>query len=260
MPNTTKTPRGKTASDAANASAASDPILSRVLRLEEAEQTPASERQGAAFTRVLHDLGLGSGPYARMLRGRGSGAMAATAHDFVDQFVEEMRPRNPIERMLAVQLLWQHLRIGRLVELADRCAGEPDLAKAYGAAVETAMGTFRRHAQALDALHTPRPIQFIHDSQVNVAQQQVVTNGHAPASPPEGEHHGANEQGSAPRPAALPAEPGGQGEPAACDRADAPVGARDRTEDAGGQGPRVSERPKARPPRRRGPGAGARAG
>lgn len=229
-------------------SAESHPLFSRVLRLEEEVKTPASQLQGAGFTRVLHDLGLGSDTYARMLQRRGSEIMATTAHDFVDQFVEEMHPRNPVERMLVVQLLWQHVRIGRLVELADRCAHEPDLAAAYGEALERAMGTFRRHAQALDALRFPRPIQFFQDSQVNVAQQQVVTNG------------GANEKGLPVPQAALPAQRRRSIELATGDRPHATVGAHDRPDNAGGQGPLIAECSKARPPKRRGSGTGATAG
>lgn len=244
---------------AATRSAAASAVLSRALRLEKGNHEPASARQGAALTRVLHDLGLSSGTYRRMLQRRGSSAMAATADDFVDQYLEEMRPRDPVERMMATQLLWQHLRIGRLMELADQCATKPDLAKAYGAALDNAMGTFRRHAQALDGIRSPRPVQFIQDSQINMAQQQVVAN--AGAAGQNGRQHGANEQGSSPtRQAAVPPDARGPRELAEDDRSHAPVAPLDGAQDRVGQEPLVPEREEARPARRRGSRARSRHG
>ena len=204
-------------------------VWARIRRSIEGDETPASQWQGAELVRVLHDLGLSSDTYVRMLGRRGAELLATTGHDFVDQFVEQMQPRNPVERMLALQTLWQHLRIGRIIEQADRCVNEPELAKAYGAVLENAMNTFRRHVQALDALRSPKPLQFIRGSQVNVGQQQIVSNGHGVTQSNASRVECANEEGL-PAPdgqETIQIEPRRPNQPEAIRRADKAVGSRD---------------------------------
>ncbi len=146
-----------------------------MLRVLRGDDTPASQRQGAAVTSFLHTLGLDAGTYTRLLEARGTGAAETTAFDFVEQYLEQMQPRNPLERMLAIQSLWQHIRVSSLCLREARCSDAKEAA-AIRTAIEQAMNTFRRQVQAVRDLQTPRPVNLIRGGQVNVGNDQVITN------------------------------------------------------------------------------------
>ena len=98
-----------------------------------------------------------------------------TAREFLDGLVKEIAPRNPIERMLAVQMAWQHGRIACLVRTAGR-EDDPKGLHRLNLGIEAAMNTFRRQATAWQQLRAPRRAQFIAGHQVNMANQQIVNN------------------------------------------------------------------------------------
>lgn len=146
-----------------------------VLRVLQGDDTPASERQGAAVTSFLHTLGLDAGTYSRLLEARGSGAAETTAFDFVEQYLEQIQPRDQLERMLAIQSLWQHIRVSSLCLREAHCTDAKE-ASAIRTAIEQAMNTFRRQVQALRDLQTPRPVNLIRGGQINVGNEQVINN------------------------------------------------------------------------------------
>ncbi len=168
----------------------------------------------------------------------------------LEQYLEEMVPRDPVERALAVQMYWLHVRIGKLTQLAG-LHDELDTLKAVWAALDSATNTYRRLAQAWQQLRTPRPVQFIKGQQVNVGEQQVINqNAGAPdAAGPESESENrkcANELGSGHEPAALPSVIPGSGVLEGVRRRAQAVGAEHRPADGGGQDSREPEQPKAR--------------
>ena len=103
------------------------------------------------------------------------GVAKGTAGEFLDGFIAELEPRSPIERMLAVQMAWQHGRIACLVRIAGR-EGDLDRLHRLNLGIDAAMNTFRRQATAWQQLRAPRQTQFLTSRQVNIANQQVVNN------------------------------------------------------------------------------------
>lgn len=120
-------------------------------------------------------IGLEASTYSQLLAANGAEAAASTAYDFLEQHLERLSPKDPIERMLAIQLLWQHTRIASLCVRETRTA-DPKLAAALRAAIEQAMNTFRRQAKALRDLQSPRAMNLIQGRQVNVGDGQIVAN------------------------------------------------------------------------------------
>ena len=100
-------------------------------------------------------------------------AAKGTAREFLDGLVKEIAPRNPIERMLAVQMAWQHGRIACLVRTAGR-ADDPKRVHRLNLGVEAAMNTFRRQATAWQQLRAPRRAQFLAANPVNLATQPLL--------------------------------------------------------------------------------------
>jgi hypothetical protein len=119
-----------------------------MVRLGKKDQTPASSLQGAALTDLLHRMLLDASPYRSLHEARGAELGRLTAEDFVDLHLEQMAPRDPVERMLAIQMLWQHARIGRLIIQFESPCTDPQQLKGISAAIEAAMNTMRRQADA----------------------------------------------------------------------------------------------------------------
>jgi len=111
---------------------------------------------------------------------------AETAHDYVDCYLAEMKPADPVQRMLAVQMLWQHTRINQLIRLASG-EREVELLRGLNTAIDQAMNTSRRMALAWEEVRNPRPSQHIRGDQVNVAEQQVVAGSVVVGAAGEGE-------------------------------------------------------------------------
>lgn len=212
---------------------------------------PTPEAINAAYGFILDGY-----PLLRLLAARAESeqlnknGVLYEAHTYLDQYIAEMKPANPVERMLAVQMLWQHTRIGMLIGLAS----DPDnierldTTKALQAAIDQALNTSRRQALAWQQLKKPRSAQFITGEQVNFAEQQIVANrpgeGGTQArrdSPPTRESTApvpANEQGldddTQHAPAALPAQYPGSDILAGLGQPREAVGVQHRPEDGRG--------------------------
>src|SRR5262249_26906166 len=78
-----------------------------------------------------------------------------TAIDFVRDTVEQMQPRDGMERMLVEQSLWLHARLARLSGQAARATGERDV-RTLNEAADRVANTYRRHMQALKDYRTER--------------------------------------------------------------------------------------------------------
>jgi len=110
--------------------------------------------------------------------------------EFVSDYLAELAPRNPTERMLAVQMLWQHARIGGLMRMAARPSNvaDPKILTGISRAIDDALNTSRRQAAAWAEIRSPRPVHVVRAGQMNVAHQQVVQNGPSgcitPSAPP----------------------------------------------------------------------------
>jgi len=123
-----------------------------------------------AVVDMLHRATVDARPYFAMIV---DANFRGTAIEYVEQYIAEMQPRNPAERMLAVQMLWQHARISRLVYLMaaeSRC----DVLKEMNAAIDAAMSVYRKQALTWQELRTPRPVQIIRGHQVNMADKQLI--------------------------------------------------------------------------------------
>jgi hypothetical protein len=178
-----------------------------------------------------------------------SGVLRET-RTYMDQYIAELNPANSVERMLAVQMLWQHARIGMLIGLASDPENLVRLGttKALQAAIDQALNTSRRQTLAWQQLKAPRSAQFIRGEQVNFAEQQVVANRPGEGgtqsrsdSPPARESTApvpANEQGldddTQRTPAALPAQYPGSDILAGIGKPREAVGVQHRPEDVRG--------------------------
>lgn len=106
---------------------------------------------GALFEQFLNAQALGRD--AERAASRQAGDANAMAQDVLEDFMAAMRPRNRIERLLAMQMLWQHARIGRLSMMeATPNNTRLDIAKSLNLAVDKAMSTFTRQVLAWSAL------------------------------------------------------------------------------------------------------------
>jgi len=126
--------------------------------------TPAERAQAA---QIVHRECLESRTYAGILREEAS--CVGTARLFVEASLEELAPRDAIERMLAVQMLWQHARLAQLIRQAG---GEvrPEILRSLNAAIDAGMNTYRRQAEAWDRIRVGRTTQFRRGGQVNVGE------------------------------------------------------------------------------------------
>jgi hypothetical protein len=225
-----------------------DPVVSELSPAEESfrrmllgDETPAVDRQGARINRWVHESQLDAIIYARLLRAQNSGSAAETAFDFVEQHLERLAPRDPLERMLAVQLLWQHVRIATLC-VQETQARDPKEAAAIRANIEQAMNTFRRQVQSLRELQSPRSLNLIRGGQVNVGDGQVVTNNQLNA-----ERNSENELGfDHGDETEVPALAGGADSAPAVDRPRQALDAVHGAQDGCGQGRVAPKRPQAR--------------
>jgi hypothetical protein len=80
--------------------------------------------------------------------------------------------------MLAMQMLWQHVRISQLSDMVSR-ESRVECFKGLSAALDSAVNTYRRLALAWKELRNPRPMQVFQGQQVNVAERQFVAGGSA---------------------------------------------------------------------------------
>jgi hypothetical protein len=143
----------------------------------------------------------------------------ATSLEYVEDIVERLECRDPLEEMLALQALWTHARLARLSILANRQT-DADSMKIVNDACDRAANTFRRYVLAMaEYRRPPRTDAFVAIGQANVAQQQVVNNGpeqifESPNSSNEKGLSGIDAQGTE----ALPAHSVGTGIPSGVHR------------------------------------------
>jgi hypothetical protein len=219
------------------ASAPPTPAEQSLERVFRQDPTPAIERRGARVLRWVHELQLDATTYARLLSSKGGEYASETAFDFVEQHLERLAPRDPLERMLAIQLLWQHVRIATLC-VRETQTGDPKEAAAIRAGIEQAMNTFRRQARTLRELQAPRPTNFIRGGQVNVGDGQVISNTQINEAPNAENELGMDHDGEA----GVPALSGGSSEPRSVDTPRQAVDAVHRAQNGGRQGRLKQER------------------
>ena len=93
---------------------------------------------------------------------RVAGNAEAIAQDVMEDHLAALAPRNRVERLLALQLIWQHARVGRLAMMeATPSNCSLDVARSLNQATDRAMNTFTRQAIAWNTLratgnHVPR--------------------------------------------------------------------------------------------------------
>jgi hypothetical protein len=181
--------------------------------------------------------------YANTLRQRIAGMfpepMAPGAMLYVDDLIERMAPRDPVEEMLVVQLVLTHARVLHLIDMANGQERLESIRTVHEYA-DRASNTYRRLMLALAEYRRPAaPATFTAIRQANIAGQQVIHNH---------EHRNAtNEVGDTPHdPPALPADTGGTGFPAFIRPAEEALDTIHRPADARRQGPIADERLETR--------------
>ena len=171
-------------------------------------------------------------------------SLADAGCNIVEDMLDRMAPRDPLEEMLVVQAALAHARVLHLTEYANR-QDRLEAVRVTNEYADKASNTFRRLMLALAEYRRPRRggDSFTAIRQANIAGQQVVQNGEIPAT---GNATNEQEPGAAEAPQALPADPGGPGILAGLGSPREAVGAVHRAEDARGQGPQPDERLEAR--------------
>ncbi|GEM_PF-6525851 len=96
---------------------------------------------------------------------------------YVDELLERMQPRDPIEEMHVIQMALTHSRVLRLSTLANRATDLGEMETLHGYA-DKAANTFRRGMLALAEYRKPPrgSDRFTAIRQANIAGQQVVVN------------------------------------------------------------------------------------
>jgi hypothetical protein len=121
----------------------------------------------------------------------GEGAdLRVTTQCYVDDCMERMAPRDPVEELLVSQLLLTHGRVVRLSHLAQQQLNYEQI-RNINELADRASNTYRKLALALAEYRRPArgsPITAI--QQANIANQQVVMNGHT-----HEQENATNEQG-----------------------------------------------------------------
>lgn len=158
----------------------------------------------------------------------------------VESIKESVQPRDAVEEMLVLQMLWTHARLAKLSAIANEQVQRANVRLVHDAC-DRAANTFRRQMAALSEYRRPpRGDAFIAIKQANLAAQQVVQNVELTNSSTA---NTSNEQGWA---AELPPLGTGTGVPAR-DGAEQPaVAVEQRPKDDGGQGTVEAERDEAR--------------
>jgi hypothetical protein len=97
-----------------------------------------------------------------------------TAVLFVRVLLDRLKPRDPIEEMLVLQMIYTHLRLGRLSKVASDQERTENV-RVINEACDRAASTFRRQMLALaEYRRPPRQKVFIAAEHANISEQQVV--------------------------------------------------------------------------------------
>ena len=162
---------------------------------------PASTAASTAQQDVPHHLTLTTGAYLSvMMPILGTYLTELGVHlsapDFVREFLDGVKPRDPMEELLAVQALMTHIRVLNLTVRAGNATSLPVI-ESFNEYADRASNTFRRLMLALHEYRKPprTPDSFTAIKQANIAQQQVVQNGKSQ------NETATNEQGCPPSPA-----------------------------------------------------------
>lgn len=206
---------------------------------------PGTHKEAA---RKLHGPGLAGMVYGNAVRQRMNQLCDLDVGDsgcnYIEDVLERMAPRDPMEEMLIQQAVLAHARVLHLTEYANR-QERLEAVKVAHEYADRASNTYRRLMLALAEYRRPPRVgdSFTSIRQANIAAQQVVQNGEIRTS-----GNATDEQGSeAPEPPkALPADAGGAGILAGLGRPREAVGAVHRAEDTRGQGSEPDERMAAR--------------
>jgi len=92
------------------------------------------------------------------------------------KFVQQMNPKDPLEKLAVMEALWTHARLARMSQLAVRQT-TPEGLRVVNEACDRAANTFRRLMLAIDEHRRPASSDsWIAIQQANLAQQQVVQN------------------------------------------------------------------------------------
>lgn len=225
------------------------------IRLPAYTPNDPREEPSVAERDQLHDEIFAGGVYSRLSKpmveqvwgaeSHVSKETAATNVLHAGDVLRQMNPRDPMEKMLIAQALWNHGRIAHLTELVA-------LEKSYkgirilNEAIDRAGNTFRRQMLALSEYRRPpQPGGTVNRiNQANIANQQIVQNGRAeadaepPASDPTEKNttnelglHDDNTAQERTRKASLPSQPHGQAIVAGRSEAQSALAPRDRAED-----------------------------
>lgn len=164
------------------------------LRLPEYTPNDPRDEAHVAERDQLHDVIMAGGVYSRLTRplaeqiwgssSHVSEETAATNLLHAGDVLQQMRPRDPMEKMLVAQALWTH---GRIAHLTDLLVFEKSYKgiKVLSDAIDRASNLFRRQMLALaEYRRPPRAAGMLNKiGQANIANQQIVQNGQAPARP-----------------------------------------------------------------------------
>jgi hypothetical protein len=162
------------------------------------------------------------------------------AGQFIEAICESVQPRDVIEKMLVVQMVWTHARLARLSSIAHDQEHRENVQVVHDAC-DKAANTFRRQMLTLAEYRRPaQPSSFVAIRQANLANQQVVQNAEEPNF-----QNGitSNEQGS---PAALPPVPNGVEVSAGNSGDKQAVASKHRAKDGSRKGTIQAERNEAR--------------
>ncbi|MCC7388134.1 MAG: hypothetical protein IT431_05130 [Phycisphaerales bacterium] len=210
---------------------------------------PGHPATNKAAARKLYGPGLGGMVFGNAVRQRigklcNGVDLADGGCNFIEDMLDRMGPRDPLEEMLIIQAALAHARVLHLSEYANRQERLESI-RTVNEYADRASNTFRRAMLALAEYRRPprAPGNFTAIGQANIAAQQVVSNGEIRV-----DRNTTNEQGSEPvrGPQSLPADAGGAGILAGLGLPREAVGAVHGPEDARGQGPEPDERLAAR--------------
>ncbi|MGD1277547.1 MAG: hypothetical protein ABR964_10020 [Tepidisphaeraceae bacterium] len=100
-------------------------------------------------------------------------------------FLKQVGPRDPLEQVLAEQILWMHATMANLSHFAAM-QKRGRWFKVYHAARDRLSNACRKHIMALAEYRRPRRSSFTAVHQANIAQQQIVTTAQPLASSTDG--------------------------------------------------------------------------
>lgn len=195
---------------------------------------PGHPSTNKAAARKLYGAGLGGMVFGSAVHQRlGQLCSGADLNDgscnFIEDLLERMAPRDPMEELLVVQAAMAYARVLHLTELANQQESLESIRTVHEYA-DRASNTYRRLMLALAEYRRPPRVgdSFTAIRQANIAGQQVVQNGEV-----QGKRNATNEQGSGARepPQTLPTDPRGAGVPAGRGVPHQAVGAVHRAED-----------------------------